>query len=195
MTRFFSPLPALFLLFLSLGIDRPIVAQNPFENKLQFAQALKEGVLLIRLQDKEKSIAELQERGMQKQALKMAQRQARENKEILLSFKTTFDFCPVYFFYAKDSEAIRAGDFAGKVFDLERQLVSVPKERRVFTGFFGETEELGTDGFIVHDDQILPFQGSLPYFERRYGFFGLIEKSKAKMLKNYNKRLWNLIGA
>ena len=195
MTRFFSCLRPVSLAIFCISLSFTLPAQKEFKSKVEFAQAMQEGVLLVRLQDKEKSIAQLQQKGLTKEALKMAQRQARENREILLSFKTTFNFCPVYFFYAKDSEAIRRGNFEGKVFDLERQLVSIPSNKTVFTGFFGETEELGIDGFIVHDDQILPFQGNLPYFERRYGFFGLIEKSKAKMLKTYDKRLRNISGS
>lgn len=189
-TRFFT----CFTLGLSLLFGSPLVhaqesANYEKQSRKEFIQDFKNGILLVRLQDRDKSIRDLEERGLTKEADKIRQAQRRENREIMLSFGKTFDFCPVYFFYAKDSEVIRKGDYQGKVFDANLELLELPAGKKIFTAEFAETETLGIDGFIVMDDRLLPLEDPLPYFERRYVFFGLISRSKAKMVEAYNKKL------
>jgi len=157
--------------------------------KKEFIQDFQQAVLLVRLQDKDLSLKRLEEEGLMEQAEKIREQQRRENREIVLSFRKTFDFCPVYFFYAKDSEAIRKGDYSGKLFDADFQAVQISPKQKVFTAEFAETDGLGIDGLIIRDDQLLSFEDPLPYFQRRFVFFGLIERSKARMVETYNKRL------
>lgn len=155
-----------------------------------FLKDLKDGFLLIRLQDKQLSLEVLEEKGMTIDAEKVRQRQYNENKETMLSFTQTFDFAPVYFFYAKDSEAIRAGKLAGNVFDANNQIVESAKlQSTFFVGEFSETKNLGIDGLIILDHNLIPLQAPLPHFERRYTWFGLVERSKAEMAQAYNKKL------
>ncbi len=154
----------------------------------QFIKDFKEASLLVRLQDKSLSLAELEKRGLSKRAEQLKQQQYQENRETLLSFSKTFDFCPVYFFYASESEAIRNGNYAGKVFNADLQPSEV-KTAKVFIAEFDETEELGIDGLIVKDDKMLALPEDLPYFERRFILIGLIERSKAEMVEAYNHKL------
>ncbi|WP_421753972.1 hypothetical protein [Croceimicrobium sp.] len=157
--------------------------------KKEFIQDFQNAVLLVRLQDKDLTLKRLEEEGLQEQAEKIREMQRRENRETVLSFRKTFDFCPVYFFYAKDSEAIRKGDYKDKLFDADFQAAQVSSNQKVFTAEFAETDGLGIDGLIIRDDQLLSFEDPIPYFERRFVFFGLIERSKARMVEAYNKRL------
>lgn len=161
--------------------------------RAEFILDFRKGVLLVRLQDRHLSIKSLEERGLDKQAEQIRNQQRRENRETILSFGKTFDFCPVYFFYAKDSEAIRKGDYQNKVFDANFEIVNIESDIPVFTAEFSETEVLGIDGLIVMDHQLLKFEDPLPYFERRYVFFGLIERSKAKMAEAYNEKLYDYL--
>jgi hypothetical protein len=158
------------------------------ENTEEFIADFKNSSLLVRLQDKSKTIAFLIEKGLNKQAEQLRQEQRLQNREILLSFSQTFDFCPVYFFYAKDSEAIRNGDLEQVVFDENLNIITknLPK---YYTADFAQTPGLGIDGLIIKNQKLLDLDNKLPFFERRYVFFNLKERSKAEMVEAYNKRL------
>ncbi len=181
---------SLFLLLLLGATDLLAQSSNDDDySRKDFIEDFRNGVLLVRLQDKHLTLKQLEERGMTKEAEQVSASQRRENREVILSFSKTFDFCPVYFFYAQNSESIRNRDLSGKVFDSEFQMVEIPENSKVFTAEFAETPELGIDGLIITDEQMLAFEDPLPYFERRYVLFGLIERSKARMAQLYNKKL------
>ncbi|MBF97892.1 MAG: hypothetical protein CMI36_02780 [Owenweeksia sp.] len=152
---------------------------------------LKESFILVRLQTSERKINMLKERGMEKEAEEAVNQQHQENKEIMLSFEETFDFCPVYFFYAANSEAIREGQLEGNVFNSRQELIEGSKlnTRPFFTAEFAETEKLGISGFILMDQFMVPLEPPFPYFERKYIFFSLIEQSKARISERHNARL------
>jgi len=66
-----------------------------------------DGVLLVRLKQKQKSIDALRKQGREKFANKVELKQKNRNKYIIEAFNTLFDFCPVYFFYSDDSKHVR----------------------------------------------------------------------------------------
>jgi len=173
----------------SLAMAQEVQKEKKENRREAFIRDFKNGVLLVRLQDREDNIKKIEDRGFHKEAENMRAEQRRENRETILSFGKTFDFCPVYFFYAKDSEAIRKGDFQGKVFNADFELVELKSSTPIFTAEFSETEKLGIDGLIVMDYQLLPMEDPLPYFQRRYVFFGLVVRSKAEMVESYNEKL------
>lgn len=189
-SRFFPAVLITFILISSYNLQAQESKSNKYP-KREFIRDFKNGVLLVRLQDKSLTLKTLKERGMAKESEDLAAKQRRENQEIILSFSHVFSFCPVYFFYAQDSEAIRNGDYESKVFNAQQQSVSIPPEKHVFTAEFGETENLGIDGLIISDSKLLKLEDPLPYFERRYAFFGLVERSKARMIERYNKKLYD----
>jgi len=154
----------------------------------EFVEQLKNSALLVRLQDKSKTILTLKEKGLEKEAEALASEQRQENREILLSFSKTFNFCPVYFFYAKDSEAVRNGDLEGVVFNYSLEIVSLQLDK-FFTAEFSETPDLGIDGLIIKNQNLLALKSDLPFFERRFVFFNLKERSKAEMIEAYNKKM------
>ncbi len=163
-------------------------AERQTLSREEFVQELKNSALLVRLQDRTNTIATLKEKGLINEAEKLAHQQRLENRETLLSFTQTFDFCPVYFFYAKDSEAIRSGDLEGILFNTNLELVPV-KLNKFYTAEFAETPDLGIDGLIVMDQRLLNLDNSLPFFERRFVFFNLKERSKAEIIEAYNTRM------
>ncbi len=85
--------------------------------KKQYAQeqikALKDGVLLVRLQTRNKSIDLYRKNGQHDIANKIEDEQYQENKGIVAAFNQYFDYAPVYFFYADDTELIKAGKTSG----------------------------------------------------------------------------------
>jgi hypothetical protein len=189
--RFFTrPLLILFLLQITTGhLNAQDVDASAKYGIRDYVKDLKNGIILVRLQDKTASLELLKARGLKKEAQKLEEAQALENKETMLSFAGAFSFCPVYFFYAKDSESIRIGDFNDKLFDVDFNIAQAPLHVKVFIAEFSETEILGIDGLIIMDSQLLALKDPLPYFERRFVFLSLFERSKAKMIEVYNKRM------
>jgi len=80
--------------------------QCKIDSKRQILE-IHNGVLLVRLKQKQKSIDALRKRGREKFANKIELKQKSRNKYIIDAFNTRFDFCPVYFFYSSDSKHIR----------------------------------------------------------------------------------------
>ncbi len=69
-------------------------------------EQLKDGILLVRLQSKHKNIAAYKAAGYHATAQKVANDQLKHNQHIVKIFKANFDFCPIYFFYAKDTDKL-----------------------------------------------------------------------------------------
>ncbi|MGB0178341.1 MAG: hypothetical protein ACPF9D_14335, partial [Owenweeksia sp.] len=85
----------------------PAVAQENTKGPGDLILEVKQSFILLRLQTSQKKIDLLKANGEEEKAEKLTNAQFMENREIMLSFENTFDFCPVYFFYAENSEAIR----------------------------------------------------------------------------------------
>lgn len=68
---------------------------------------LKDGVLLVRLESRDATIAGLKERGQLETATEFEQKIERQNGETISAFQSEFDFCPVFFFHARESEAVK----------------------------------------------------------------------------------------
>jgi len=152
---------------------------------------LKNNMLLVRVQTDMNKIQALESKGFKKRAEKAKKEQYYKNKELLLAFDQTFDFCPVYFFYARNSEAITNGELEGVVFDS--QLHEVPAENLkpdYFIGDFSSTGSTGLTGFILKDRYFVPLEDPFPFYQRQYIFFSLIELSKPSMVEEYNSKLW-----
>ncbi len=85
--------------------------------KKQYAQqqvkALKGGTLLVRLHTRTKAIDLYRQNGQHAIANKIEDDQYQENKAIVAGFNEYFDFAKVYFFYADDTDKVKAGNVNG----------------------------------------------------------------------------------
>lgn len=178
-------------LLFSLAFSLFSPAQSKFEEAKSDLQKLRNGMLLVRLQTAANKIDALVKIGRSEEAKAATLEQYRENKETILAFSQVFTFCPVYFFYADDSEEIRRGNLAGHIFntDLVAAEDSTGLPEHYFTGEFAETTNLGIDGFILMDKDLIPLESPFPFFQRRYILFNTITLSKAKILDRYNAKL------
>lgn len=77
---------------------------------------LKNGVLLVRLMTKSKSIDALRARGDNYTADKIQQKQNELNTRIVVAFRIEFDFCPVYFFYSDYTQQVKDKQLDNVVF-------------------------------------------------------------------------------
>lgn len=181
----------LFLFLILFG--QITLAQSDLDLAKERLQNLKEGMLLVRLQTSSKQIQALEERGMLQEAEAYRQKQYDENKETILAFRKVFDFCPVFFFYADDSEAIRSKALEGTIFDSQLEVLTNTRDLPDFflTGEFAETPNLKIDGFVIMDEQMLPLKSPFPFYQREHILLGIITLSKGKMIENLNTRLWD----
>ena len=185
-----APMFKMLTLFFALIFSINSLAQSDLSAAKQQLHQMKNGVLLVRLFTEQSKIDGLKAQGKISQAERVAQQQYQINRDILLSFSQVFEFCPVFFFYSKDSEAIRNGDFKGKVFDVSQRLVD-PSEIKgtVFTAEFSETANTGIDGLIIMDDQLFPLSAPFPHYQREHTFFGMVSLPKSKMVHRLNNKL------
>lgn len=101
----------LFILLHFLTYSTSAQTDNKVYKKIAFEsiKQMKDGVLLVRLSNKEKAIEALKKQGLSKQANELKEEQEITNKKIASAFEKEFDFCPTYFFYSKDSKKIKEG--------------------------------------------------------------------------------------
>ncbi len=79
-------------------------------SSIEEVEGLKKGALLVRLKTSENKITKLREIGLEKEANKVKNEQAEENKNIIKAFKDHFNFCPVYFFMSNQSNNVRSNE-------------------------------------------------------------------------------------
>lgn len=119
-------------------------------------ELLKDGVLLVRLQSKQKTIEILKEKGYPKKAKYFRERQLKDNKEIARSFNN-MDFCKVYFFYSHDSDLLLNGLFDSISFLNEKLDTILLKLDTFFIADIGElnqTAKLDTTNQTLDKEKI-----------------------------------------
>lgn len=72
--------------------------------------ALKSGALVVRLKTNDKSIDAYRNSGRNDIADRMEAERLVQNQKIATAFKTNFDFCPVYFMYSRNTNALLRGE-------------------------------------------------------------------------------------
>ncbi|MCH2229723.1 MAG: hypothetical protein MK105_05205 [Crocinitomicaceae bacterium] len=111
---------------------------------------LKNGVLLVRLNFREKEIAYYEGYGNTKGAEKTRKKQLKRNLKIAEGFKETFKFCPVYFFSMADSRKLIDGKLDSVTFygyNLKPNDSITLSHTDYFIGEFGQTEQQDTTAY------------------------------------------------
>jgi len=75
----------------------------------QLQQLKNGGAIVVRLKTNDKSVAAYRSNGRPEIADRIERERAAQNKKIMAAFKGNFDYCKVYFIYAKNSAALVAG--------------------------------------------------------------------------------------
>ncbi|MCT4580567.1 MAG: hypothetical protein N4A35_04045 [Flavobacteriales bacterium] len=77
---------------------------------------LKNGVLLVQLKTRQKTIDAYLKKGLEKKANKVQELQQQDNLNIIKGFHHYFNFCPVYFYTSKDYKNVKAQNFSAVTF-------------------------------------------------------------------------------
>ena len=92
-------------------ISRKMIKQMKREMAKKSINELKNGVLLVQLKTKHKSIEALKKRGFIQRAEKIRKEQEEDNRNIIKGFNEYYDFSPVYFFYSNDKKKVENHQF------------------------------------------------------------------------------------
>jgi hypothetical protein len=176
---FRNVLSLVFLLITSIGIAQiKKVAKDPFQTKSHVKDVsvnqinmLKNGVLLVRLKTKKKSIDALRKLGKEKQANKLESNQLELNQKIVNAFRNRFNFCPTIFFYSDYSNAVRTKSF-NQIFFLNDSLQHDSSITLDQTEYFliAEFSHIEQDS-AKHFDHYYKAQGENGY-EQRSQYYG-----------------------
>ena len=134
-----------------------------------YIHELADGILLVRLQTGEKKSASLQELGQQEEAKRTLEIQKKQNEQIIAAFKKSYDFSPVYFFYAPDSRLVREKNLDGILLDDEKKNISIPnlKDKPIFGAEFGtiisEDAQAGVNALLILDENLLQLKDPFPF--------------------------------
>lgn len=105
-SKYIIVLVGLLLSYVAEGQRKKLI--TPYQQIL----ALKDGVLLVELQRSNNYIKRLKDLGQTERAEEFSAKEADENRRLIDAFTKHFDFCPYYFFYSDQVEAIKTGNFS-----------------------------------------------------------------------------------
>lgn len=165
------------------------------------------GALLVSLNTRSTAIALYREHDQDYVADRMEQRQFEENQDIMKYFHKHFDFCPVYFFYLDDADAIRNGNTTGVFLNdkLKRDSSIVLEQDFFMIAGYGplQAESYVIPGdtaaakeyvkpdaleraLVVKDSSFMQMMDPFPHY-----VLAVMEKYYEKQIKHLNERFYN----
>lgn len=134
--------------------------------------------------------------GQQERANKTFKKQLEKNKAIMTSFKSTFDFAPVLFFFSYDSEKVKHKNFnevfINNDFKIDPSL-NVKDTSNIYIIDIGEVyfKKFGSHmkGIVILDDQFNPLPDELPVIVRKRDAIALFRRSYPDMIIELNENL------
>lgn len=114
-------------------------------------EAMRGGALLIPLRSGEEKAARLSKYGLRRRADRSRRKSQKQSRLIVEAFAGNFDFCPVYFCFEEDVNAIldngQSGLFVGADLDYDPDLYIDPQANSVFLGYVETVwQDRGDDG-------------------------------------------------
>jgi hypothetical protein len=159
-------------------------------------KAMKNGTLLVRLHTKENSILMMEVQGQQDRADKTYRKQLETNKSIMTSFKNTFGFAPVLFFFSYDSEKISNKDFNDVFVNEDFKIdpnIQIRDTSNIYIIDVGEVyfKRFGSHmkGIVILDDQFNSLPDEMPVIVRKRDAIALFRRSYPDMIIELNENL------
>lgn len=158
--------------------------------------ALKKGVLIVRLPSSENKLRALTLQGKFTEASELKNEIAQNRKKLISAFRTTFDFCSVYFISSDKTalllDGLKSGFFLNDSAKIDSTLSL--SESPFFVCDVGEINLPKLDGSVtglcIRDSLLNLLEPPFPYFVRDYASFpGLAIESKEKLIAIWNENL------
>lgn len=156
------------------SIETDTLKRRP-RKELAFERIIKlkeDGALFVRLKTRNMTAEALEKVGKEAEAGKIRFKQAQENKILALSFASTFDFCPVYFFYSDDSDHFRSGAFDQIQF-VNENLDPIQREINEHYAIGAEIGRVNTDegnseidlySILILDEDLFQLNRPFPFY-------------------------------
>ncbi|MDR9398397.1 hypothetical protein [Salibacter sp.] len=187
-------LPQLFVSVLFLTVS--VMSQAQTITPVEHIKAMKNGTLLVRLHTKENSILMMEVQGQQDRADKTYRKQLETNKSIMTSFKNTFDFAPVLFFFSYDSEKISNKNFNDVFVNEDFKIdpnIQIRDTSNIYIIDVGEVyfSRFGSHmkGIVILDDQFNSLPDEMPVIVRKRDAIALFRRSYPDMIIELNENL------
>jgi len=182
-----NPLYRLFLFCLLMAL-LPVSCQSVRQKRIlayeQLSELEQKGIILVRLKQMANKLKAIEEAGKGERAEKLEGEVLNRQARMLTMFRAHFTFCPVYFFFADQSGALRDGHWDRVTFlDVEGDYVDGDSlyGRPYLVAEFGrvyETQILesnpegeerfsagmaGKDGLVLKDSNFVQLEDPYPY--------------------------------
>lgn len=156
---------------------------------------LSDGILLVRLQDREGTIRELEEREMFEEIEELKQRTETTNRKIIDAFEHYFDFTEVMFFYSSNSNEIKVRNF-DNVFpadDEEENGNYLIGDKPFYIAEFGSVDQnhgIGSlEGLIIKNEYFASLRRPFPFYVMENQPASQQERTIDEMVEIMNERL------
>lgn len=218
MTKVFTLIFFLFFSYLSFSQQEDEQNYNRGKRAAIQIQRLKEGALFVRLFDKSMQIELIERRNKPETVKAYKAKVKKENLEIINAFVTEFDFCPVYFFYSKNSNEIRNRDFENMSFinnlgepdstikpNVDFFYTADITESRIDTFFYYQNvvtennEHITTksnlsksssfEALVFHSDKLIDLKKPFPYHTKTLSSLPIFSRSYKSVVDRANHKL------
>ncbi|MCO4814196.1 MAG: hypothetical protein KC454_05750 [Flavobacteriales bacterium] len=161
---------------------------------------LSEGVLLVRLNFKNKEINYYEKHENTKAAERLKKEQAKHNVQIIKAFRDLYTFSPVYFFGMNDSESVLTGKFNDVTFYDDKALPSESiklNSKDFLIAEFGmvERDTSNSEGattslsaLVVRSNDFVQLRDPFPFYSA-YTPFGKVKKRYRMPVLRLQRRL------
>jgi hypothetical protein len=143
--------------------------------------------LFVGLKNSQNKIDALIKAGKAEEAEKLRQNQESENNQVINAFRVYFNYCPVYFFYLKDSKKVKDGNFKGVIYNTDFHIDSAFTGSNYLVGVYDKSDVNNLDAFFIKDRN---FDQLHPAFYVRKNKFLIITKQDNEVVTLLNSRFW-----
>jgi hypothetical protein len=157
-----------------------------------------EGVLLIRLHTEDILLAKLKTLHFDKTRRKKVKEIEARNKSIYNAFTNGYSFNEVYFFYRRDSEKVRKGEFDGVFLDENLSpdnSIKLDSNKPIFVLEVGDIyfEHMAghIEGVAVLNDQLKQLEKPFPFYVKKRSGFAILKRSDLDLAVLLDKKLKN----
>jgi len=163
---------------------------------------LREGVLLVRLQTRSKSLERIRERGLEEKAEEIEAELKAENEAVVEAFREEYRFSPVYFFESQYSKLLKDRDFDQvEFFDVNRKPVAPDLSKKPFfiaefsrveadTAHYETTPDPGFGALVIKSDQFVQLDRPFPFYVRTYETLPILRRKPKKVVRKMNEKLF-----
>ena len=181
--------------------QKEVIAKKSINNnesniykKIDHINLLKNGALLVRLTTNEHLINYYLNKDNIEQANIELKKQKKENESIILSFKKTWTFCPVYFFYSNKYIQIKNNNFESVFKDINgMQLNKFEKENlknNFLISYFGANiGSLNFNALVLANQELNQLNRLEPRCVRTYKNMWFLKRKKEKSIQILQKKI------